>query len=72
MKKTQAKHEVGCHSLRLYQATYHEQISLNNDFHSFVDKYQEAYKGPNKAGHQINSPVAGLGKIEVLEIWTAN
>ena len=39
---------------------YEEQKKLNADFQQFVRNYQIAYRGPNTAKFQIDSPVAEI------------
>ena len=40
---------------------YKGQQKLNDDFKQFACNYQIAYRGPNTAKFQSNSPVAEIG-----------
>ena len=49
---------------------YRRQQKLNDHFKNFSHNYQIAYRGPNTAQFQINSPVAGIGMWQCIPSQT--
>ena len=60
-------------SMARYKKNYGEQAKLNETFHVFVKKYELAYRGPNTAFHQIQSPIKKIRKncVEYCTCMTA-
>ena len=54
-----------------YKKHYDEQAELNEAFHVFVKKHELAYRGPNTAFHQIQSPIKKIRKTCVEYCTTA-